>query len=612
MGCAVRCRVATMRQRLKRACAGVTLLPMADTSSPSQSDKPSSSQFDRLESWKEIAVYFRRDVRTVQRWQDRAGLPVHRHEDPKQRAVFAFRKELDEWRSRARMDNEESLGSVDSMPVSGHRGGRGWLIASGVVVCAAIAVAGWRHGGWRRSAATEPVTTKSQEARQLFDKGEEAAWIYHLNAARVLFEAALRQDPDFALAHSSLASVLDPGNGEDAKLVQEHMQRALALSSQITEIERLKVMAASAETQARLTQATAAREALARIDPDNGKNRELLAFCYLNTGRVREGTIEAERAAALRPDDFRVATYAAQAWALWGGDIDRARPYADRARALWPTVSERAASERRRMNLPPAYARDVAWVLFFPAYERWRAGDVPGTMAEVQRVLDSDPLPSPAERDALLTIGVAFQMSAGRLGAARVLVARMSDERLQHLQSAVIADVVDDFGTLRAEMSRVPVAGEVRALRYVRAGLYLQAEQVVSRGGADASGFLATASGELALRRGQAADAIPLLQRGVAAARHDTLSERYLGAESLAAALERLGRKDEALEALEAAGADFPRYTRTGPSAAFWLRVLDRLARAYREHGRDRDAKAVEDRLRRLLVMADANHPLVR
>ena len=34
---------------------------------------------DRLESWKEIAAYMRRDVKTVQRWEKREAMPVHRH-----------------------------------------------------------------------------------------------------------------------------------------------------------------------------------------------------------------------------------------------------------------------------------------------------------------------------------------------------------------------------------------------------------------------------------------------------------------------------------------------------------------------------------------------------
>ena len=56
----------------------------------------------RLNSWKEIASYLQRDVRTVQRWHQRAGLPVHRHADPQQRGVFAFEEELGAWANRVR------------------------------------------------------------------------------------------------------------------------------------------------------------------------------------------------------------------------------------------------------------------------------------------------------------------------------------------------------------------------------------------------------------------------------------------------------------------------------------------------------------------------------
>ena len=57
---------------------------------------------DRLESWKDIAAYLRRDVSTVQRWEKREGMPVHRHLHDKQGSVYAFRSELDGWwRGRA-------------------------------------------------------------------------------------------------------------------------------------------------------------------------------------------------------------------------------------------------------------------------------------------------------------------------------------------------------------------------------------------------------------------------------------------------------------------------------------------------------------------------------
>src|SRR5687767_779363 len=56
---------------------------------------------DRLDSWKEIAAYLKRDVTTVQRWEKREGMPVRRHLHDKLGSVYAFRSELDEWtRSR--------------------------------------------------------------------------------------------------------------------------------------------------------------------------------------------------------------------------------------------------------------------------------------------------------------------------------------------------------------------------------------------------------------------------------------------------------------------------------------------------------------------------------
>ena len=56
---------------------------------------------DRLDSWKEIAAYLNRDVTTVQRWEKREAMPVHRHLHDRMGSVYASRTELDAWtRSR--------------------------------------------------------------------------------------------------------------------------------------------------------------------------------------------------------------------------------------------------------------------------------------------------------------------------------------------------------------------------------------------------------------------------------------------------------------------------------------------------------------------------------
>ncbi len=50
-----------------------------------------------LTSWKEIAAYLDRDVRTCVRWEQRYGLPVHRLERDSKAKVFAYKDQIDEW-----------------------------------------------------------------------------------------------------------------------------------------------------------------------------------------------------------------------------------------------------------------------------------------------------------------------------------------------------------------------------------------------------------------------------------------------------------------------------------------------------------------------------------
>jgi len=50
-----------------------------------------------LDSWKEIASFLNRGVRTVQRWEQQEGFPIHRHDHKKRATVFAVASEVQEW-----------------------------------------------------------------------------------------------------------------------------------------------------------------------------------------------------------------------------------------------------------------------------------------------------------------------------------------------------------------------------------------------------------------------------------------------------------------------------------------------------------------------------------
>jgi len=100
---------------------------------------PTNAQAERLASWKEIAGYLKRDVRTVQRWEKREGLPVHRHLHDKLGSVYAYRAELDAWLGSRRVGGRRLPGARP----------RWWWAAAAALVVLAAAVALWR---WPRGA----------------------------------------------------------------------------------------------------------------------------------------------------------------------------------------------------------------------------------------------------------------------------------------------------------------------------------------------------------------------------------------------------------------------------------------------------------------------------
>jgi pentatricopeptide repeat protein len=103
---------------------------------------PESSSTERLDSWKEIAAYLKRDERTVRRWEQE-GMPVHRHMHKKQASVYAHKAEIDVWwkSGRQRLESPE--------PAAASRRPRLWLwaalTAAGVLALLAFTTPGLRE-----------------------------------------------------------------------------------------------------------------------------------------------------------------------------------------------------------------------------------------------------------------------------------------------------------------------------------------------------------------------------------------------------------------------------------------------------------------------------------
>ena len=72
---------------------------------------------DHLDSWKEIASYLRREIRTVQLWEKKEGLPIHRHFHKQLGSVYALRSEIERWKlqvSRKTDVHELNAGAIPS------------------------------------------------------------------------------------------------------------------------------------------------------------------------------------------------------------------------------------------------------------------------------------------------------------------------------------------------------------------------------------------------------------------------------------------------------------------------------------------------------------------
>ena len=97
-----------------------------------------------LESWKEIAAYLERSVRTCKRWEHALSLPIHRLDGTPRARVFAYSAEIDHWLAEKlhHIEAEDALDARETVaPPSRRLRIRGiFLITAGVMAVTLIAL----------------------------------------------------------------------------------------------------------------------------------------------------------------------------------------------------------------------------------------------------------------------------------------------------------------------------------------------------------------------------------------------------------------------------------------------------------------------------------------
>jgi hypothetical protein len=117
---------------------------------------------DRLDSWKAIAAYLDRDIRTVRRWEQKLGLPVRRTPGARGHSVFAYVSEIDAWLQKTPLAEipEDVAATRDAIPQPDlaassrhdgqHRAAWRWRLSAAGIVAATAGLA-WGALAWVRS-----------------------------------------------------------------------------------------------------------------------------------------------------------------------------------------------------------------------------------------------------------------------------------------------------------------------------------------------------------------------------------------------------------------------------------------------------------------------------
>jgi TolB-like protein/Tfp pilus assembly protein PilF len=206
--------------------------------SPPVKPSPATTSPGRLDSWKEIASYLRRDVTTVQRWEKREGMPVHRHLHDRSGSVYAFTSELDGWfegrSNRLQTEKEATAAAESDRPRAGPldperdpgpsfrtTAFRRWLVLGTVAVLAVAALtyvmgrslAGNLARPQIKSLAVLPLTNLSGDTTQeyLADWMNEALIVHlsEIHDLRVISRTSVMRFKDTHLSIPDIATKLN-------------------------------------------------------------------------------------------------------------------------------------------------------------------------------------------------------------------------------------------------------------------------------------------------------------------------------------------------------------------------------------------------------------------
>jgi len=451
----------------------------------------------------------------------------------------------------------------------------------------------------------EQVTTRSLRALQLYSEASDQI-IRHGTQTGYGIEPlreALDEDPDFASAHVMFAQALrDMGRDPEAT---SHIQRAFALAHTTSEHERLfitgsyysfKSIGGSSESDD-FIKAVTAYEELLRHYPDDLWALNNLSFHYELAGRVEDSMRLGMRIADLRPEMIPSRLYGL---AAHSDDV---------------TLDRMVAGCDRRSNLRSCQlvfiVRDAR-----PIWQLLRKGDTDQAFRIAQTLSNHSSQSYPKAADVTGLVLSDFYLDTGMLRADAKLTAetlRGNDNAYAWFTDPIlIAHHRGDSAAERKALTpylKYPLDASLYAPEYAESGRLEDLREILRKiEKREPKIGVYWVRGVIELAKGDIARSVDELRR----AQEANEPGGYRGADSLATALERAGRTDEALRTLRECQA---KLAGQPDSDAVWWNNLDgrwHLARLYRQTGHFAEAEAEENALRAQLKLADPDHVIAR
>ena len=309
----------------------------------------------RLDSWKEIAAFFGRDERTVNRWEKDLGLPVHRMPGRAKGPVYAYTDELAAWMATPRQEGAPAaiqgpgeasenavgpqsgsavqLGPALVPPQALHLNSRSgwstaaWLRVGGIATL--VCILGWSllHGPNTSISRSKRATDVSgrhsasgvvqastpphnPEAEQLYLQGRYY-WTKRtpddLTKAVDYFTQAIVKDPGYSNAYVGLADCYNLLREYTLMPASEAYPRALSAALKAVELDdqssEAHASVAFASFWGKWDFVTADREfqRAIELDSSNAVAHHWYATFLAMTGRSSEALTEIDRAQALDP-----------------------------------------------------------------------------------------------------------------------------------------------------------------------------------------------------------------------------------------------------------------------------------------------------------------------